>query len=89
MPIQAKNSSSPLGSDDLGDHIVYSSCQETNLVRDNLQDMVVRHVLTVGRNVIGVRRTGRRVSKLPALFLLPLDFLHRRLTPGHGFASYL
>jgi hypothetical protein len=30
-----------------------------------------------------------RVCNLPALFLLPLDSSHRRLTPGHGFASYL
>jgi hypothetical protein len=54
----SKNSSSPLGFDALGDYLVDSLRQETSLVKDNLQDMVMHHIVAVGRDFIGVHRDG-------------------------------
>jgi hypothetical protein len=50
--------------------------------------MVLHHFLADGPDVIGVHRSEfiglvRRGSTLLALFLLPVNFPHRRLPPGH------
>jgi hypothetical protein len=58
MPSLVPNSSSPLDFEALGDHLVGSSRRETNILKENLQDMVVYHVVVIGHNVIGVHRDG-------------------------------
>jgi hypothetical protein len=57
MSFLGTNSSSSLDFEALDDHLVKSSRQETSLVKANLQDMLLHHIVVFGR---AAAAAGRR-----------------------------